>query len=124
LIASPPVMANLYRLRRTVLSDRLDNNASYLFDKKSFFAAKVLNMAIPGGPKFELLYHDMDMFVEDQNEFNDINKVIIQQQIRTEYRVAFPHLYNSLPRSVHLLPYHHLLENELTAEGIAFWWAL
>jgi len=27
-------MANLYRLGRTLLSDRLDNNASYLFDKK------------------------------------------------------------------------------------------
>ena len=47
-----PVMANLYRLGRTLLSDRPDNNASYLFDKKSFFTAKALNMAIPGGPKF------------------------------------------------------------------------
>ena len=33
-------------------------------------------------------------------------KVIIRQQIRTEYKVAFPHLYNSLPRSVRLSPYH------------------
>ena len=101
-----PVMANLYRLGRTLLSDHTDTNASYLFDKKAFFTAKALNMAIPGGPKFEPLYRDMDNFDEDWNEFNDINKVIIRQQIRTEYKVAFPHLYNSLPRSVRISPYH------------------
>src|ERR1700678_4560402 len=38
---------------------------------------------------------------------NDINKVTIRQQIRTEYKVAFPHLYNSLPRSVRISPYHY-----------------
>ncbi|KAG2125347.1 NUC071 domain-containing protein [Suillus clintonianus] len=103
---SLPVMAILYRLGRTLLSDQPDSNASYLFDKKSFFTAKALNLAIPGGPKFEPLYRDMDAFDEDWNEFNDVNKVIIRQQIRTEYKVAFPHLYNSLPRSVHLSPYH------------------
>jgi pre-mRNA-processing factor 8 len=101
-----PVMANLYRLGRTLLSDHTDINASYLFDKNSFFTAKALNMAIPGGPKFEPLYRDMDNYDEDWNEFNDINKVIIRQQIRTEYKVAFPHLYNSLPRSVSISPYH------------------
>jgi pre-mRNA-processing factor 8 len=100
-------MANLYRLGRTLLSDQPDPNASYLFDKKAFFTAKALNMAIPGGPKFEPLYRDMDTFDEDWNEFNDINKVIIRQQIRTEYKVAFPHLYNSLPRSVRISPYHY-----------------
>lgn len=31
---------------------------------------------------------------------------MIRQQIRTEYKVAFPHLYNSLPRSVHIPVYH------------------
>ena len=72
-----PVMANLYHPGPTLLSDRPDNNASYLVDKKLFFTAKVLNMAIPGGPKFELLYRDMDTFDEDWNEFNNINKVII-----------------------------------------------
>ena len=48
----------------------------------------------------------MEAFDEDWNEFNDINKIIIRQQIRTEYKVAFPHLYNSLPRSVQISPYH------------------
>ena len=59
-------------------------------------------MAILGGPKFEPLYRDMDTFDEDRN----IGKVIIRQQIRTEYKVAFPHLYNSIPRSVRLSSYH------------------
>ena len=99
-------MANSYRLGRTLLSDHTDINASHLFDKSSFFTAKALNMAIPGGPNFEPLYHDMDIYDEDWNEFNDINKVIIHQQIRTEYKVAFPPLYNSLPRSVRISPYH------------------
>ena len=102
-----PVMANLYHLGRTLLSRTPDNIASYLFDKNSFFTAKALNMAIPGGPKFEPLYRDMDTFDEDWNEFNNINKVIIRQQIRTKHKVAFPNLYNSLPRSVHLSPYHY-----------------
>jgi len=97
----PVILANLYRLGRTLLSDQPDDNASYLVDKNAFFTAKALNMAIPGGPKFEplILYRDMDAFDEDWNEFNDANKVIIRQQIRTEYKVAFPYLYNSLPRS-------------------------
>lgn len=38
---------------------------------------------------------------EDWNEFNDINKVIIRQPIRTEYRIAFPYLYNNMPDYVH-----------------------
>jgi pre-mRNA-processing factor 8 len=50
----------------------------------------------------------MDAFDEDWNEFNDINKVIIRGMIRSEYKIAFPHLYNSLPRSVHLGTYHEV----------------
>lgn len=78
-----------------------------MFDKKAFFTAKALNVAMPGGPKFEPLFRDMDRDEEDWNEFNDINKIIIRHQIRSEYRVAFPYLYNSRPRAVHLAPYHH-----------------
>jgi hypothetical protein len=33
---------------------------------------------------------------EDWNEFNDINKVIIRAPVRTEYRIAFPYMYNNL----------------------------
>ena len=43
---------------------------------------------------------------EDWNEFNDINKIIIRQPLRTEYRISFPYLYNSLPLHVHLSWYH------------------
>lgn len=55
-----PIMSTLYRLANQLLSDLNDKNYFYLFDKKSFFTAKALNVAIPGGPKFEPLYRDMD----------------------------------------------------------------
>ena len=77
-----------------------------MFDKKSFYTSKALNLAIPGGPKFEPLFRDAYDEDEDWNEFNDINKVIIRNPIRTEYKIAFPHLYNSRPRKVHQTPYH------------------
>jgi len=38
--------------------------------QKAFFTAKALNMCIPGGPKFEPLFRDMDKADEDWNEFN------------------------------------------------------
>ncbi|CAJ1381669.1 unnamed protein product [Effrenium voratum] len=97
----------LYRLSNQLLSDLMDRNYFYLFEKKSFYTAKALNMAIPGGPKFEPLYRDMYDEDEDWNEFNDINKIIVRQQLRTEYRIAFPFLYNSRPRRVTMAPYHH-----------------
>ncbi|KAF8130085.1 hypothetical protein K438DRAFT_1999464 [Mycena galopus ATCC 62051] len=37
---SLPIMANLYRMGRTLLSDQPDKNTSYLFDKNTFFTAK------------------------------------------------------------------------------------
>lgn len=45
-------MANLHRLAGQMLSDITDRNYYHLFDLKSFFTAKALNLAIPGGPKF------------------------------------------------------------------------
>lgn len=103
---SLPIMANLFRLANQLLSDLTDDNYYYLFNKKSFFTAKALNMAIPGGPKFEPLYRDIEDDDEDWNEFNDINKIIIRQHIRTEYKIAFPFLYNSRPRKVAMAAYH------------------
>lgn len=87
--------------------DLVDRNYYYLFDLKSFYTAKALNVAIPGGPKFEPLYRDIFEEDEDWNEFNDINKIIIRNLIRTEYKIAFPHLYNSRPRRVAISPYHY-----------------
>jgi len=72
------IMSNLYRLANQMLSDLVDPNYFYLFDLKSFITAKALNMAIPGGPKFEPLYRDIYDDDEDWNEFNDINKIIIR----------------------------------------------
>ncbi|KAF4739588.1 pre-mRNA-splicing factor 8, partial [Perkinsus olseni] len=99
-------MSVLYRLAGQLISDLVDRNYFYLFDLEAFKTAKALNMAIPGGPKFEPLYRDMYEEDEDWNEFNDINKIIIRNQVRTEYRIAFPYLYNSRPRSVYAAKYH------------------
>merc|ERR1719424_1295715 len=104
-----PIMANLHRLSSQLLSDLCDNNYFYLFDLNSFITAKSLNMAIPGGPKFEPLHRDLEMDDDDWNEFNDINKIIIRQPIRTEYKLAFPFIYNSRPRDVRLPKYHHAM---------------
>lgn len=82
-------MSTLYKLAWQLLSDLTDKNYFYLFDLNSFITAKSLNMAIPGGPKFEPLYRDMDTRDEDWNEFNDINKLIIRSPIRTEYKVNY-----------------------------------
>lgn len=100
------VMANLHRLASPLLSDLNDPNYFHLFDKKSFYTAKALNMAIPGGPKFEPLFREAHEEDEDWNEFNDINKIIVRHPVRTEYKIAFPHLYNSRPRQVKLGIYH------------------
>ena len=71
-----------------------------------FFLTNTFVGIIAGGPKFEPLYRDTEKGDEDWNEFNDINKLIIRQPLRTEYRIAFPHLYNNRPRKVKLSPYH------------------
>ena len=89
-----------------MISDIIDMNYYYLFDLKSFYTAKALNVAIPGGPKFEPLFRDYEDDA-DWNEFNDIHKIIIRNQIRTEYKIAFPFLYNSRPRAVAIIAYHH-----------------
>ncbi len=102
-----PQMATLYRLSRPLLSDLVDKNYFYMFDLNSFLTAKALNVAIPGGPRFEPLYKDVDPNDEDFGEFNAIDRIIFRAPIRTEYRVAFPFLYNSLPRSVKLSWYSY-----------------
>merc|ERR1719197_682661 len=96
----------LYRLSNQLLSDMQDENYFYLFNLSAFKTAKALNMAIPGGPKFEPLHRDTYDEDEDWNEFNDINKIIVRHEIRTEYKIAFPFLYNSRPRKVPFTTYH------------------
>jgi len=112
-----PILANLHRIANQLLSDLVnDKNYFYLFDKKAFFTAKALNMAIPGGPKFEPLFKDLENENEDWNEFNDIHKIIIRNHIRTEYKIAFPYLYNSRPRRVYLETYHYPTNCYIKAE--------
>lgn len=103
-----PVLANLHRLAEQLLTEVGDKNYFYLFDFPSFITAKSLSLAIPGGPKFEPLYRDLNQD-EDWNEFNDFRKLILRHQIRTEYKVAFPFLYNDRPRSVRIPFYHHAI---------------
>ncbi|KAF2090260.1 PROCN-domain-containing protein [Saccharata proteae CBS 121410] len=102
-----PQMATLYRLSHQLLSDTVDKNYFHMFDLNSFLTAKALNVAIPGGPRFEPLYKDVDPNDEDFGEFNAIDRIIFRAPIRTEYRVFYPFLYNSLPRSVKLSWYSH-----------------
>ena len=102
-----PQMATLHRLSRPLLSDLVDKNYFHMFDLSSFLTAKALNVAIPGGPRFEPLYKDVDPNDEDFGEFNAIDRIIFRAPIRTEYRVSFPFLYNSLPRSVKLSWYSY-----------------
>ena len=104
---SLPQMANLYRLSHQLLSEVVDKNYFHMFDRESLFTAKALNVAIPGGPRFEPLYKDVDPNDEDFGEFNAIDRIIFRAPVRTEYRVAFPYLYNSLPRSVKIAWYSH-----------------
>ncbi|KPI37562.1 Pre-mRNA-processing-splicing factor 8 [Cyphellophora attinorum] len=104
---SLPQMATLYRLSHQLLSDVVDKNYFHMFDRESFFTSKALNVAIPGGPRFEPLYKDIDPNDEDFGEFNAIDRIIFRGPVRTEYRVAFPYLYNSLPRSVKIGWYSH-----------------
>ena len=102
-----PQMATLHRLSNQLLSDVVDKNYFHMFDMNSFLTAKALNVAIPSGPRFEPLYKDIDPNDEDFGEFNAIDRIIFRQPLRTEYRVAFPFLFNSLPRSVQVSWYSH-----------------
>lgn len=96
-----PQMATLHRLSLALLDQGKEPNG-YLFDLKHFLSAKALNVALPGGPRFEPLYKDIDPNDEDFGEFNAIDRIIFRQPIRTEQRVAYPFLYNTLPRGVHV----------------------
>ncbi|KAK4200505.1 NUC071 domain-containing protein [Triangularia verruculosa] len=102
-----PQMASLYRLSRPLVSEVVDRNYFYLFELKSFLTAKALNVALPGGPRFEPLYKDIDPNDEDFGEFNAMDRIIFRNPIRTECRVSYPYLYNALPRSVHLSWHSH-----------------
>lgn len=96
-------MWELYSMAREFYS----RPEGYLFDKEAFFTAKALNVALPGGPKFEPLFKDKtnNPEAEDFTEFNSIDRIIFRNPVKTEYRVAYPYLYNSFVKEVHVSKY-------------------
>lgn len=107
-------MANLYRLATPLRGEFTDRNAEYLFERDAFITGKALNNSLPGGPKFEPLYrHNED---EDLDDFNSIDRIIFRINIRSEYKIAFSHLYNNFPRSIRLLNYHEPMSCLVRAE--------
>ncbi|KAF8522676.1 NUC069, PrP8 N-terminal domain-containing protein [Gautieria morchelliformis] len=119
-----PVMANLYRMGRTLLSDYTDPNAFYLFDKKSFFTAKALNMAISGdNPDLPVFYFDLLINPIASCSFLSKNAPLVSH----EDNVFGPNGADDddfeLPHEVTPFLANAELENEHTADGIALWWA-
>ncbi|KAF8757846.1 U5 snRNA binding [Rhizoctonia solani] len=105
-----PVMANLYRLGRTLLSDHTDSNASYLFDKNhdpdlpAFYFDPLVNpvssraVAPKNAP---LIAHEDDIFGPNGADDDDFE----------------------LPDEVEPFLTESSLENDYTADAIALWWA-
>ena len=65
-------MANLYRLAGQLMSDLLDRNYWYLFQRESFFTSKALNLAIPGGTiefcdLYRMLGYSCDHIYDSEN---------------------------------------------------------
>jgi len=94
------VILNLSVLSNHIISEIQDPNYFYMFNIDSFITAKSLNLSIPGGPKFEPMFHDKSDYDVSRNDFNDPKQIIVRCPIRTEYKIAFPFLYNNRVRKV------------------------
>lgn len=123
-------MSKLYQLSKPLLPNISDPNYYYLFDKQSFITAKSLNLAIPGGPKFEPLYQEtrIDANDEDYTEFNSLDRTIFRIPTKAEYRIAFPYLYNSFVKLVQLSPYNYPItsisdDKQETETGMGFFFS-
>ncbi|MCH0629904.1 hypothetical protein JNB11_08040 [Kocuria palustris] len=105
-------MAELYQAAQSLIDPGDKVPHPYLFDKLAFATAKALNVAIPGGPKFEPLYreHTNNPELEDYTEFNSLDRVIWRQPRRTEYQVAYPSLHNDFVKLVTPGRYHPNLD--------------
>ena len=110
---SLPAMASLYQLSQPLLPHVTDANYYFLFDSNTFFTAKSLNVAVPGGPRFEPMYKDKinNAELEDFTEFNSIDRIIFRVPVRTEYKVAYPYLFCSFVKNVRVAWYHEPLNN-------------
>lgn len=102
-----PTMDKLYQISKPILSQQEGSK----FDKRALFTAKSLNVALPGGPKFEPLFKDKinNPEFEDFTEFNSIDRIIFRTPVRTEYKVDYPYLYNSFVKNVSLVPLNKTL---------------
>ena len=78
-------MANLYHLSLLLLSDQPDPDTSYPFARKAFFMATALNIAIPGGQKFEPLYRDMTIWLAVASTLTRMEKVQGYQEKLNQY---------------------------------------
>lgn len=98
----------LYKLAQPLLTGLNDSNYFYLFNREDFFTSKALNVALPGGPRFEPLFKDRinNPELEDFTEFNSIDRIIFRCPIKAEYKIAFPFLYNSFVKKVVASKYH------------------
>jgi pre-mRNA-processing factor 8 len=94
-------MATLLRLGSVLLPEIPDR---FLWTLSDFFSAKALNVALPGGPKFQLPApperdEDAD---EEWTDFTDLGKVIVRHPITTEMQLAQPWLYSKSVEGVRL----------------------
>lgn len=101
------MLMSLYKISTPLVTNIIDKNYYYLFDYNSFLTAKALNISIPTAPKFEPLFPENLNDPRDLNDFNNIDTVIFRKNIRSEYKIAFPFLYNSSCKAVRPSVYHH-----------------
>ncbi|KAI5962637.1 PRP8 [Candida pseudojiufengensis] len=94
-------MHKLYEISQPLLT-----NTDHPYKSEELFTAKSLNVALPGGPKFEPLHQEgvINSEAEDLTEFNSYDRIIIRSAIKTEYKVDYPYLYNSFVKGVSLAP--------------------
>jgi len=90
-----------------LLSNVINKNYYYLFDFESFFLSKSLNLTITGGPKFDI--NKKNIFKNFENISEKILSVfdfpLFDYPIRTEYKIAYPYLYNSDVKKLNDYPY-------------------
>ncbi|CBH14584.1 PRP8 protein homologue [Trypanosoma brucei gambiense DAL972] len=125
------VIETLFRNAIPILPNLDDRNYYYLWDLKSFYAAKAMHIAIPRAPKFEA----PSTIQEEEGEwteFNDLRRVIHRDDPRkprftmlTERQIAFPFLYSDVVDGVTVAPYRYpaqiRVENEDPAVPCFSW---
>lgn len=110
-------LATLHRLALPLLPHVTDPNYYYLFDQKAFSTAKSLNVVVPGGPKFEPLFKDKinNKELDDFTEFNSIDRIIFRVPVKTEYKVAYPYLFNLFVKNVSVPWFHEPLNTYISS---------